>query len=362
MPTGTRPTRAGLDARQCIRIHSLEQTASHERTSHAVGRDRVQAVRRSGRLHPRGDRPDLGQPRDRPHLRELRARRHRARLVRHLGRRRGGGAGEPDAHLGDAGPRRPGRGRGVGGSAATTRSSARTSCSRSTPAPTSSAAPSPTASTAAAGWSRSGWCATSSRSACSSGRTPTRSPGRKPFIGYSGSMLTPPPANVLAVGDSGERPDDYRAEAQMVLEFIEQVWNGRDLQRGRAVLGARPDPAHDRLPHDHPARGLPARAAARCSGRSRAGASRSATCRRTTPSSYAGLRVAVTWVYKGDYNGTADFGPLTGSPGRDPRRLAVPRAGRPAGPRGARLRRDRRPQPDPRPPRRQSSSPARNIY
>jgi predicted ester cyclase len=29
---------------------------------------------------------------------------------------------------------------------------------------------------------------------------------------------------------------------------------------------------------------------------------------------YAGLRVGVTWVYKGDYNGTADFGPLTGSP------------------------------------------------
>ena len=47
----------------------------------------------------------------------------------------------------------------------------------STRAPTSSAAPSPTASTAAAAWSRSGWCATSSPSACSSGRTPTRSPG-----------------------------------------------------------------------------------------------------------------------------------------------------------------------------------------
>ena len=29
---------------------------------------------------------------------------------------------------------------------------------------------------------------------------------------------------------------------------------------------------------------------------------------------YAGLRIAVTWVFEGQYNGTADFGPLTDSP------------------------------------------------
>src|SRR3712207_1258322 len=29
---------------------------------------------------------------------------------------------------------------------------------------------------------------------------------------------------------------------------------------------------------------------------------------------YAGLRIAVTWVFKGRYNGIADFGPLTDSP------------------------------------------------
>ncbi len=29
---------------------------------------------------------------------------------------------------------------------------------------------------------------------------------------------------------------------------------------------------------------------------------------------YAGLRIAVTWVFKGLYNGVADFGPLTGTP------------------------------------------------
>jgi hypothetical protein len=29
---------------------------------------------------------------------------------------------------------------------------------------------------------------------------------------------------------------------------------------------------------------------------------------------YAGLRIAVTWVFKGRYNGISDFGPLTDSP------------------------------------------------
>ena len=29
---------------------------------------------------------------------------------------------------------------------------------------------------------------------------------------------------------------------------------------------------------------------------------------------YAGLRIAVTWVFSGSYNGVTDFGPLTNSP------------------------------------------------
>ena len=32
-------------------------------------------------------------------------------------------------------------------------------------------------------------------------------------------------------GDSGPRPDDYRPECEMVLEFIDEVWNHRDLNR-----------------------------------------------------------------------------------------------------------------------------------
>ena len=36
--------------------------------------------------------------------------------------------------------------------------------------------------------------------------------------------------DVLAVGDSGPRPDDHRPEVSRVLEMVEQVWNGRDLK------------------------------------------------------------------------------------------------------------------------------------
>lgn len=136
---------------------------------------------------------------------------------------------------------------------------------------------------------------------------------QKAFLGYSGSMTAPAPANVLTTGDSGERPDDHRAEAQMVLEFIERVWNGRDLNAvesfwirdlvlhtvgyhtwirpegyRRALLNMiRPFPGgkfevRDVVTNDDPR--------------------------------YAGLRVAVTWVFRGDYYGTPDFGPLTNSP------------------------------------------------
>ena len=212
------------------------------------------------------------------------------------------------------GPRRPGRGRGVGGSAATTRSSARTSCSRWTPSTDFISR------TVANCLYRRGrmveeWVVRDFLAICLQlGQDPDEVARMKPFIGYSGSMLDP------AAGERPRRRRLGRAARRLPLRGADGARVHRAglerarPQRGRAVLGARPDPAHDRLPHDHPARGLPPLAAARCSGRSRAGASRSATCRRTTPSSYAGLRVAVTWVYKGDYNGTADFGPLTGTP------------------------------------------------
>jgi len=41
----------------------------------------------------------------------------------------------------------------------------------------------------------------------------------------------PVPADVLRGGESGPRPAAHAEEAQFVLEFIEQVWNGRHLER-----------------------------------------------------------------------------------------------------------------------------------
>jgi hypothetical protein len=49
------------------------------------------------------------------------------------------------------------------------------------------------------------------------------------FQGFQGSLTQPPPQAVLSQGDSGPRPDDYRAECELVLDFIDRVWNQRNL-------------------------------------------------------------------------------------------------------------------------------------
>ncbi|ATY12295.1 hypothetical protein CU254_18845 [Amycolatopsis sp. AA4] len=133
------------------------------------------------------------------------------------------------------------------------------------------------------------------------------------FRGYEGSMTKPAPADVLAAGDSGPRPDEHRPECEMVLEFVEEVWNARRLHKvadfmhrdlflhtvgDRTVL--RPDGYQkDLLAQIAPfpdarfeIRDVQANDAAR----------------------YAGLRIAVLWVMRGTYRGVADFGPLTGKP------------------------------------------------
>lgn len=133
------------------------------------------------------------------------------------------------------------------------------------------------------------------------------------YLGYSGSMTEPAPADVLAVGDSGPRPDDHRPEAQLVLELIDQVWNGRDLKQVERYF------VRDLTLHT-----IGYRTVIRPENYRRA----LLTMLRPFPTGtfqvrdvvtnyserYAGLRVAVTWVFTGDYNGTADFGELTGSP------------------------------------------------
>lgn len=51
-------------------------------------------------------------------------------------------------------------------------------------------------------------------------------------LGFSGwDRAREPRQNVLAVGDSGPRPETCRAECEQVLELVESVWNERMLNR-----------------------------------------------------------------------------------------------------------------------------------
>jgi predicted ester cyclase len=145
------------------------------------------------------------------------------------------------------------------------------------------------------------------------GQDPDEVARQKAFLGYSGSMTAPAPADVLAVGDSGARPDDFRSEAQMVLEFIERVWNGRDLNLVEKFW------VRDLMLHT-----IGYRTVVRPEGYRRAllqmirpfpaGRFEVRDVVTNYAERYAGLRIAVTWVFKGHYNGIPDFGPLTDSP------------------------------------------------
>lgn len=135
----------------------------------------------------------------------------------------------------------------------------------------------------------------------------------KAFPGYTGSMLEAAPADVLAMGVSGARPDEHRPEAQMVLEFLEAVWNGRELNKVEQYW------IRDLWLHT-----VDDRTIARPEGYRRAllrmlrpfPGGRFAVLDVATNDDprYGGLRVAVCWKFTGRYNGVADFGPLTGSP------------------------------------------------
>jgi predicted ester cyclase len=145
------------------------------------------------------------------------------------------------------------------------------------------------------------------------GQDPDEVAREKGYLGFSGSMTQAPPADVLAAGDSGPRPDDFRPEASMVLEMVERVWNGRDLHA-----------VEDYFVRDLTLHTVGYRTAIRPENYRRAllgmlrpfptGHFEVRDVATNSAARYAGLRVAVTWVYKGLYNGVADFGPLTGTP------------------------------------------------
>lgn len=145
------------------------------------------------------------------------------------------------------------------------------------------------------------------------GQDPDEVAREKGYLGFSGSMTQAPPTDVLAAGDSGPRPDNFRTEAAMVLEMVERVWNGRDLNA-----------VEDYFARDLTLHTVGYQTSVRPENYRRAllrmlrpfptGRFEVRDLATNAAERYAGLRVAVTWVYKGLYNGVADFGPLTGTP------------------------------------------------
>jgi predicted ester cyclase len=145
------------------------------------------------------------------------------------------------------------------------------------------------------------------------GSDPDEAAREMTFRGYHGSWLEPAPKDPLSEGDSGPRPDDHRAECETVLEMIEEVWNGRHLNKVPDyfqrdlfldtvgdVTVTRPDGYQ---------RDLLTLLSAFPSGEFEV---RDVQTNEATR--YAGLRVAVLWKLAGPYDGKALFGPLTGRP------------------------------------------------
>lgn len=133
------------------------------------------------------------------------------------------------------------------------------------------------------------------------------------FQGYQGSWTQPPPQDVLVCGDSGPRPDDYRPECEMVLQFIDEVWNHRRLNK-----------VHDYMVRDLFLHTVGDVTIVRPDGYQRELLSLVAPFPDATfavrdiqtnyAERYAGLRIAVLWQLTGTYVGTPTFGPLTHKP------------------------------------------------
>ena len=133
------------------------------------------------------------------------------------------------------------------------------------------------------------------------------------FRGYLGSWTEAAPADPIAAGDSGPRPDVYRPEVQTVLEMIQTVWNDRDLHKVEKFF-------------DRDLLLLTAgnRVVIRPEGYRRAllrllesfpnGQFQIRDIQTNFDVRYAGLRVAVLWKFVGDYSGKPNYGPLTGQP------------------------------------------------
>lgn len=145
------------------------------------------------------------------------------------------------------------------------------------------------------------------------GLHPEAAARRLHFRGYSGSWTRPASQDVLTEGDSGPRPDDHRAECEMVLELIDQVWNKRNfaslgdfivrdvfLHSSGAATYIRP-----RGYQDETLRLLLAFPAATFEVRD---------IQTNDNPRYAGLRISVLWKMTGAYTGQPLYGPVTNQP------------------------------------------------
>ena len=111
-------------------------------------------------------------------------------------------------------------------------------------------------------------------------------------------------------GDSGPRPDDYRPECELVLDFIDQVWNQRSLAQ-----------VHNFMIRDLVLQTVGDRTVIRPDGYQRSMLSMLAPVptgqfevrdvATNFAARYAGLRIAVLWKFVGRYDGAPHFDPLT---------------------------------------------------
>lgn len=133
------------------------------------------------------------------------------------------------------------------------------------------------------------------------------------FQGFQGSLTQPPPQAVLSQGDSGPRPNDYRAECELVLDFIDRVWNQRNLAQ-----------VHEFMIRDLVLQTIGDRTVIRPDGYQRSlvtmlapfpsGQFEVRDISTNFAARYAGLRIAVLWKFVGRYDGAPHFGPVTNQP------------------------------------------------
>ena len=133
------------------------------------------------------------------------------------------------------------------------------------------------------------------------------------FRGYGATWTDPAPVDPIAAGDSGPRPDEHRTEVETVIDRIQTVWNGRDLQKVEKYFH-----------RDLVLQTVGNRTVIRPEGYRRAllrllesfpgGQFEIRDIQANHDVRYAGTRVAVLWKFTGDYTGVPNYGPRTGKP------------------------------------------------